>query len=78
MKCLQVTNERFNSIMNIVIIHTHDTGRYISPYGYPAKTKALQIVPSLYKMVCTPPLRKPPIGSLPRGVLRAPARYAAI
>ena len=42
MKCLQVTNERFNSIMNIVIIHTHDTGRYISPYGYPAKTKALQ------------------------------------
>ena len=27
--------------MNIILIHTHDTGRYISPYGYSAKTKNL-------------------------------------
>jgi len=27
---------------NVVIIHTHDTGRYISPYGYPAKTNNFQ------------------------------------
>jgi arylsulfatase A-like enzyme len=24
--------------MNLIYIHTHDTGRYISPYGYPADT----------------------------------------
>ena len=28
--------------MNIILINTHDTGRYISPYGYPAKTHNLQ------------------------------------
>ena len=28
--------------MNIILINTHDTGRYISPYGYPAKTNNLQ------------------------------------
>lgn len=28
--------------MNIVYIHTHDTGRMISPYGYPAETPFLQ------------------------------------
>ena len=30
--------------MNIILIHTHDTGRYISPYGYSAKTNNLQIL----------------------------------
>ena len=33
--------------MNVIIIHTHDTGRYISPYGYPAKTKNLQRVSNI-------------------------------
>jgi N-sulfoglucosamine sulfohydrolase len=33
--------------MNIVIIHTHDTGRYISPYGYPANTKNLQKISNM-------------------------------
>ena len=28
--------------MNIILINTHDTGRYISPYGYPAKTHNFQ------------------------------------
>ena len=28
--------------INIVLIHTHDTGRYISPYGYNAKTNNIQ------------------------------------
>lgn len=27
--------------MNIIYIHTHDTGRYIKPYGYPADTENL-------------------------------------
>ncbi len=28
--------------MNVVYIHTHDTGRYIQPYGYPVPTPNLQ------------------------------------
>ncbi|TDG00132.1 sulfatase family protein [Paenibacillus piri] len=28
--------------MNIVYFHTHDTGRYIQPYGYPVSTPSLQ------------------------------------
>ncbi|KAJ54396.1 hypothetical protein ACMU_18385 [Actibacterium mucosum KCTC 23349] len=28
--------------MNILLIHTHDTGRYVSAYGYPAPTPNLQ------------------------------------
>ena len=32
--------------INIVLIHTHDTGRYISPYGYNAKTTNIQNIAS--------------------------------
>ncbi len=28
--------------MNIVYLHSHDTGRYIQPYGYPVETPGLQ------------------------------------
>lgn len=28
--------------MNIIYIHSHDTGRYISPYGYPVPTPAIE------------------------------------
>lgn len=33
--------------INIVLIHTHDTGRYISPYGYDAKTINIQKIANL-------------------------------
>ena len=33
--------------INIVLIHTHDTGRYISPYGYNAKTTNIQKIANL-------------------------------
>ena len=28
--------------MNIIYIHTHDSGRYFEPYGYPVKTPNIQ------------------------------------
>ncbi len=28
--------------MNVLYVHTHDTGRYLTPYGYPAGTSRLQ------------------------------------
>ena len=33
--------------INIILIHTHDTGRYISPYGYNAKTTNIQKIANL-------------------------------
>ena len=33
--------------INIVLIHTHDTGRYISPYGYNAKTTNIQKIANI-------------------------------
>mgnify|MGYP001375043111 FL=1 len=32
---------------NVILIHTHDTGRYISPYGYPAQTNNLQKISNI-------------------------------
>ena len=32
---------------NVILIHTHDTGRYISPYGYPAHTDNLQKISNI-------------------------------
>ena len=28
--------------MNVLYLHSHDTGRYIQPYGYPVPTPNLQ------------------------------------
>ena len=32
---------------NVILIHTHDTGRYISPYGYPAQTNNLEKISNI-------------------------------
>jgi N-sulfoglucosamine sulfohydrolase len=31
-----------NGKLNIIYLHSHDTGRYISPYGYKVRTHNLQ------------------------------------
>lgn len=38
---LQSKNEKESIDMNLIYIHTHDTGKYIQPYGYPVTTPNL-------------------------------------
>ena len=44
---------------NILYLHSHDTGRYVQPYGYPGPDPEH-------------PAARRPGGALPRGLLRGP------
>ena len=59
--------------MNILYIHTHDTGRYIQPYGYPVPTPRLQALAgegTLFRQAYTPaPTCSPSRASLLTGTV---------
>jgi arylsulfatase A-like enzyme len=50
---------------NILYIHSHDTGRYVEPYGYPVPTPHIQRLAEqgllFRKAFCAAP-RVPPVG----------------